>query len=291
MRILCTGSDGMVGTSVIEVFKDYDLVSTDIGLLDVRDSDAVFAYEKRGIDLIIHLAAETDLEKCQTYPEHAYYTNHTGTMNMAILAERLDIPIVYISTAGVFDGNKDIYNEYDYPDPINHYGRSKLYGESVFGNKYYIFRAGWMMGGGPKKDKKFVNKVIKQIWNGKKVIYALQDVYGSPTYTHDLAESIKAVVELGIGNNYGLYNCAGEGKCSRYDVAKAIVEFLGLKEKVTVVPVIRGYFQKDFFCPRSQNEALDNSKLRAMNISKMRPWKTALHEYIVKEFIDAKKTY
>lgn len=291
--ILVTGAGGMLGEAVAEVFKEHKLVLTDINMvnterekilyLDVSQHSQVKEWERAELDLIIHLAAETDLERCEKYPSQAYMTNTIGTANMVELARRKDIPIVYISTAGVFDGEVDVYLDDDIPNPLNHYGRSKYYGSLICQqyDKAYILRAGFMMGGGKDKDKKFVNKIYKQIKEGAKEIFALEDVYGSPTYTYDLARTIKKVVL----DNFlpGIYNCAGEGRASRYDVACKIVEFLGVDVKVT--PVKMGYFRETFFCPRSKNETLTNIRLKKYGIHTMRPWEEALKEYITKDFI------
>lgn len=283
MRILVTGADGMVGSAIKEVFSDYDLILTDKPQLDVRSLEQVKSCFKKEIDLIIHLAAETDLEFCQDNPAQAYYTNHTGTLNIAHLAHNLHIPLVYIGTAGIFDSTGFGYNENSTPNPLNHYGQSKLYGEYavIWLSKFYIFRASWMMGGGQSKDKKFVNKIFKQIQNGAKEIYALSDVYGSPTYTVDLALTIHKALEKNIP--YGVYHCGGLGSVSRYDVAVEIVKILGLETKV--IPVTGDYFKdKGFPCPRSECEVLDNSKLLISGVSCMRFWKDTLKEYLTKEF-------
>lgn len=282
MKIILTGASGMLGTAVKETIKNHELIPTDIHELDVRKVEDIKTYERKMPDLIIHLAAETDLEKCENNPAHAYMTNHTGTLNMTLMARRLDIPIVYISTAGVFNGEKDSYTEYDTPDPMNHYGMSKWYGEMAVRSyhKHWIFRAGWMMGGGELIDKKFVNLVYAQIKAGKRLIYGLSDIYGSPTYTKDLAMTIENVISAKA--EYGVYHSGGMGRASRYDVAKTIVEALDVD--VTVTPVKNGFFQKDFFCPRSKSEVLENTKLNAMNLSLMRSWKETVIEYVKKDF-------
>ncbi len=279
-KVLVTGYFGMLGSAVKEVFNDDELLLTDMHNLDVRVYDQVMFYKSFKPDFIIHLAAITDLEYCEKNPTDTYMTNHTGTVNMMCLAESLDIPMVFISTAGVFDGEKDIFNDDSLPNPLNHYGRSKWFAEMSLVNyhKVWTFRASWMMGGGPEKDKKFVNMIYKQIKSGVKEIYAIDDVYGSPTYTVDLARTIQNV----INHNYpfGTYNCAGEGRASRYDVAKAVVEFL--KADVEVIAVKDGYFTEKFPCKRSKCEVLDNGMLNSFELSKMRPWRVALKEYIEK---------
>jgi dTDP-4-dehydrorhamnose reductase len=280
MIILCSGAAGMVGSAVKEVFNVHELILTDIEEMDVTDYDTVMMFAEKKPDLILHLAAETNLEVCKEWAENAYMTNHTGTVHMMLLANKLDIPIVYISTAGIFDGKKNYYHEWDEPGAINHYGRSKWFGEIALASypKRWIFRAGWMMGGGPEIDKKFVNIIYKQVKAGKKEIYAVDDAFGSPTYTVDLATTIKYAVENNIP--YGTYHCGGGGVASRYDVACAVVEFL--KADVKVIPVKDGYFDKEFHCARSKSEVMANVKLNGMAILKMRHWKEALKEYIEK---------
>lgn len=283
MRILVTGAKGMVGSAVQDVFADHELILTDIETMDVRDYDTVMAFGERDPELIIHLAAETNLEVCKLNPKSAYLTNHTGTVHMMLLAKKLRVPIVYISTAGVFDGTRDSYTEWDAPCAINHYGRSKWFGEIALSSydKVWIFRAGWMMGGGPDIDKKFVNAIYKKIKAGEKKIYAITDLFGSPTYTYDLAKTIRNVIEKKA--KYRIYNSGGKGVASRFDVAQAIVECL--KADVVIIPVKDGYFDKDFHCKRSKSEVLNNVMLQARRLSKMRHWREGLEEYLCKSFM------
>lgn len=89
-------------------------------------------------------------------------------------AQALNAAVVYISTAGIFDGKKEFYDDFDIPNPINVYGKSKYHGEVItpkLAEKHFVFRAGWMMGGGPRKDKKFINKIFKQLQSGKKELF------------------------------------------------------------------------------------------------------------------------
>jgi dTDP-4-dehydrorhamnose reductase len=269
----------MLGESIKRVFKKDDMIYTDKGDLDVASYDSVMNIITRldkNIDYILHLAAETDLEYCDKYPERAYYTNTIGTINMCKLAGILKVPIIYISTAGVFLGEKNCYDENDNPEPVNHYGRSKYYGELAVKAypKHYIFRMSWAMGGGPELDKKFVNKIFKLIKGGATEIHAISDVYGSPTYGYDVARTIHACLTRKIP--YGLYHTAGLGpKASRYDVAQAIVDILKLK--VEVVPVQSSYFYDKFPCPRARSEVLVSRKPHP---SHMRNWRASLREYL-----------
>ena len=286
MKILVTGSRGMLGSSVKRVFQNHDLILTGSIELDVRNIKQVMGYKDKKFDTILHLAAETDHFKAEFNPTDTYLTNHTGTQNMVELAKVLDIPIVYIGTAGIFDGKKKVYTEKDKASPINHYGRSKYYGELAVSayKKHYIIRSGWAMGGGPEIDKKFVNKVFKQIQMGAKKLYGIRDVYGNPTYTMDFAQTLKNVIEK--KPKYGTYNSSGKGKASRYDVLKELVRLLGLSKKIQLVPVTYDEYFKLFplNCPHTRSEVLSIAKIEKTNLSAMRPWRQALAEYINEEY-------
>lgn len=100
---------------------------------------------------------------------------------------------MYIGTAGIFDGAKEVYNDFDQPNPLSYYAKAKYHGEifiQQYLSKYYIFRAGWMMGGGISKDKKFINKIYKKIKKGFTELYVVDDKLGNPTYTVNFADSI-----------------------------------------------------------------------------------------------------
>jgi dTDP-4-dehydrorhamnose reductase len=196
------------------------------------------------------------------------------------LARDLNIPYVFISTAGIFGNDKETYTEEDVPFPLSAYGKSKYYTEQLLLNqnykKYWIFRAGWMMGGGPTKDKKFVNKIMKQIEAGAKELNVVEDKLGVPTYTKDFAYSILRHLEEGLP--YGLYNMVSTGEASRYDVAVEITKFLDLSVKVQKVDST--FFENEYSAPRPYSEKLINKALIEMNRNYMRNWKVCLHEYL-----------
>ncbi len=296
-RILITGCGGMLGKAFYEVFKkEFKVKATDIDLnekwlshLDARDyKEAKKVVKQFKPDYIFHLAALTDLEYCENKINESYITNTLGTENMAILAKELDVPLIYISTAGIFDGAKDIYDDYDVPNPLSHYGRSKYMGELFVEknlSKYFVFRAGWMMGGG-KKDKKFIAKIINQIIDGKKTLHVIDDLYGTPTYTYDFANNALVMIKT---NFYGIYNMVCGGNASRYDVAKELVKDLGLEKKIVIKKVTTKEFNeknKEYFAPRPDSERLIDRKLTIRGLNKMRDWKVCLKEYINKEWKD-----
>ncbi|WP_219223220.1 SDR family oxidoreductase [Pedobacter antarcticus] len=288
-KIYIAGAGGMLGEAFYRVFKDeYDIKCTDkdvnedwLSLLDFRDFDN---YKKDVVDFkpdfLFHLGAYTDLEYCEVNLDDTYLTNTTAVENAVIIANELQIPVLYISTAGIFDGKKDFYDDWDEPNPLGHYARSKYMGERYVrehAERYIICRAGWMMGGGPKKDKKFINKIIKQLATGTRDLHIVNDKDGTPTFTVDFAKNVKLLFEK---EYWGLYNLVCNGETSRKEVAEELVRILGLQDEVTIHEVTSDYFKDTYFAPRPPSERLINKKLDLRDMNKMRDWKVALDEYV-----------
>jgi len=287
--ILITGASGMVGSTLTPILrsKGMKFVATDIDLslpgvsyLDVRDFDEVEkTIAKFAPSNLIHLAAETDVDKCEANPNHAYETNTLGVQNVAVSCNRLQIPITYVSTAGVFNGKKnEPYNEFDTPDPVNAYGRSKYQGELLVRalvSRHFIVRAGWMVGG-RERDKKFVAKIVKQLRDGKTTIYGVKDKLGTPTYAKDFCEHILRLIETPY---WGTYHIGCKGTGTRFDVAAHIVKTLGF-EDIKLIPVTSAHFEQEYPAPRPRSEMMENLMLELRRMNTMRHWKDALVEYL-----------
>lgn len=285
---MITGCGGMLGAAVYERFnRDCTVLASDIDLnapwlehCDVRELDAVSAMARQfEPDLIINLAALTDLEYCELNEEDAWLTNGLGQENVCLVAKHRGIPAVYVSTAGIFDGDKEFYNDFDIPNPLSIYGKSKYHGELVTPSlldRYFVFRAGWMMGGGPEKDKKFINKIFKQLQDGARELFVVDDKLGTPTYTVDFANSMFELVKT---DYYGLYNMVCSGSGSRYDVAIEFLRDLNLQDEVKVSVVASDHFKSEYFAPRPASEKLVNMKLKKRGLMFMRDWKECLAEY------------
>jgi len=285
----------MLGEAFYRVFNDdFELKCTDkdvneswLTFLDFRDFEA---YNKDVSDFkpdyLFHLGAYTDLEFCEKNVDDTYNTNTISVENAVYIANRLNIPLLYISTAGIFDGAKESYDDWDMPNPLGHYARSKYMGERYViehANKYIICRAGWMMGGGPSKDKKYIGKLIKQLVSGRRELFIVNDRDGTPTFTMDFAKNVKVLFEK---QYWGLYNLVCKGQTSRMEVAIELVKVLGLTDQVKMTEVTSEYFKDTYFAPRPPCERLVNKKLDLRGINIMRDWKIALKEYIETYFKD-----
>ena len=290
-----TGASGMLGSSLVPLLvqDDTTVLATDIRLLDdktkfldVRNLESMIdtAADFRP-NLLIHLAAETDLETCERDPDYAFRQNYTGTQNACHVCNVLDIPIVYISTAGVFDGKKDSpYTEFDCPNPINVYGASKYEGENIVRqttSHHFVVRAGWMIGGGDR-DKKFVHKIVAQLREGARRLHAVSDKRGSPTYALDFS---KMLIRMIAKSSYGTYHLTCTGTATRYDVAAHILETLG-RGDVELNSVTSDFFRKEYFAPRPESEEMRNYVLDLACMNEMPHWKDALVHYLSEDFVD-----
>lgn len=287
-NIYIAGCGGMLGEAFHKQFSDANLKCTDIDVnddwlsyLDFRDLDAY----KRDVvefkpDALFHLGAHTGLEFCELNVDDAYATNTIAVENAVYIANELDIPLLYISTAGIFDGSKEVYDDWDVPNPLGHYARSKYAGERYVvehARRHLVCRAGWMMGGGPRKDKKFVQKLMSQLKAGKTELNVVNDKLGTPTYTHDFAKNVKVLLE----NEYwGLYNMVCDGLTSRLDVAREMVRLMGLADKVDIKEVDSSFFAKEYFAQRPDSERLINRKLTLRGANVMRDWHVGLEDYL-----------
>jgi dTDP-4-dehydrorhamnose reductase len=294
-KIYVAGCGGMLGEAFYSVFKEsYNLKCTDINVnddwlsfLDFRDFDLYKKdVEEFKPDYLFHLGAFTDLEYCEENVDDTYMTNTISVENAVYIANNLNIPLLYISTAGIFDGKQDTYDDWDFPNPLGHYARSKYAGE-VFVEKniqkHLICRAGWMMGAGPKKDKKFVQKIMQQIKDGKKELFIVNDKLGTPTYTHDFAQNVKLLLEK---EYWGLYNMVCGGITGRFEVAEELIKILKLEDDVKVIPVDSSYWKKEYYAERPPSERLVDKKLELRGVNVMRDWKICLEEYIRDYYTD-----
>jgi len=282
-ELFVTGAAGMVGSYVRRVFANHELVLTDITegstALDVRDQAAVrSAIGDVRPDAVLHLAAATDVDRCEQEPDWAYDANAIGTRNVALACQAAAIPLVYVSTGAVFPGEKaEPYTELDTPAPANVYARCKRAGEQFVDSllrRYYIVRAGWMFGGAGR-DVKFVGKIARLIQSGLTRLEVIDDLAGSPTYAADLLAGIRQLMET---DAYGVYHMANAGWCTRYESALAIRDALD-RPDVEIVPVSSDHFPSP--APR-RSEALRSVKLEGLGLG-MRPWQEALREYVLTE--------
>ncbi len=289
MKVLVTGAAGMLGSDLCpELEKNgVEVVRTDIReegssmlKMDVTNpSEINGVMEEVGPDWVFHLAAETDVDLCEKDPDHSFFVNAMGTENIALACREMDKPMVYISTAAVFNGRKPVpYTEFDTPDPSNVYAWSKLEGEKVVRDlldRFFIFRAGWMVGGW-EIDKKFVYKIVKLLRERDRIT-VVDDKFGSPTFTFDFSRNL---VKVWKTRRYGLYHLTNRGVTSRYEMACHIARYMGVEDRVEIVPINSAHFPLP--APRARSEMVRNYKLDLLGMNEMPPWQESLEYYIRK---------
>ena len=275
MKVALTGAGGMLGHAVRKVFSDLDLIPFSRAELDITSlDDAVTKIRDARPDFLIHAAAFTNVDACETQPETAYLVNGIGTRNIAIACEEIHCPVIHISSDYVFDGTKTSpYDEWDIPRPVSRYGISKLMAEqfvSSLTNRFYIVRTSWLYG---SNGKNFVDTIIRLLAE-KDALRVVNDQFGSPTLTDDLANTLKAL----IGHGYGIYHATNSGVCTWYEFAVEIAERQGIRKQI--IPVTSEEFDRP--ARRPANSALNDTMLRLEGIAPLRHWEDALDDYLAR---------
>jgi len=281
-RIFLTGGTGMLGTYVTHTLQKhgYETIVADRGRFELVNPKSVYDCIKEAKpDVILHFAAETDVDLCERDPSRAGICNHLATEQIARAAQCLGAWLLYVSSSNVFGAEGKIsYNELDIPLPTNYYGRSKLNGEDAVRaccpDNHLILRAGWMIGGGPDKDHKFVGKIIQQIKAGAAELKAVSDRLGSITSAEHLSEFI--IWAMGHRQT-GTFHFASHGTISRFDIARAIGEIL--KFKGGIFPVQSSRFPLS--APRPFSEGIESIYLPSLSQAHGPGyWKDDLEKYV-----------
>ncbi|MBR2665865.1 MAG: dTDP-4-dehydrorhamnose reductase [Methanobrevibacter sp.] len=275
MKILITGSNGMLGHDLIEVLKDkHELLLTTSKTLDITDGDSVMDFIlKSNPDIVINSAAYTDVDGCESNPDLAYNVNGEGVKNLALACREVDCPLVHISTDYVFNGQNDRpWVEDDEIGPISIYGKSKLEGEEHIKEileKYFIVRTAWLYG---VNGRNFPRTMLELAQNHSEITVVYDEV-GTPTYTPDLAKGISELIET---DYYGTYHLTNSGNCSWCEFARYIFEVADVD--VNVIPVTASEFARP--APRPSYSVLENRNWVENGFEPLRNYKEAIKEYI-----------
>ena len=238
---------------------------------DVTDEQEVKLAIKHALpEAVVHAAAFTAVDRCEAERDLAFRVNGEGTRHVALACRDLKIPMLYLSTDYVFDGEKtEPYVEADIPHPLNVYGLSKLEGErhvSSLLDRYWIVRTSWLYG---PYGKNFVTAILDQARRGV-APRVVNDQVGSPTYTEDLAAALETIIERG---ERGIYHISNSGSCSWFDFAQEILRQVGL-EPSQVTPISASSSGRPARRPR--NSCLANSRLASEGFPLLQPWQDAL---------------
>lgn len=288
-RIALIGADGMLGSMVMATAPDHvEVLPYVFPEFDIRNMDCVSrALFESSPDFIVNCAALTDVDGCVSRHSEAMAVNSTGPVNLAEVAADIGATLLHVSTDFVFSGSKNTpYMESDPTDPINVYGKSKLYGErgveSSKLNNYFIVRTSWLYG---PWGKNFVESIIR-LAREREVLNIVSDQIGSPTYSADLAHAIWTLLTT---SHYGTYHYSNEGQCSWYEFACEIVRLAGQIEgggylSVNAVEPIRS---ADFpqAAKRPLWSVMSKEKIKQNIGLDVPPWQESLQHYLRKRKI------
>lgn len=280
MRLLLTGAGGQVGNELSRLVMEkaaerrrdpLQLLAADHALLDVASRDAVMSTVTGfAPDVVIHSAAFTAVDACESDPERAFAVNALGTRNLAEAARHCGAHLVYLSTDYVFDGLLDRpYREWDEPNPLSVYGCSKLAGERELGPGDTIVRTAWVVG---RHGANMAKTVLRLGRKGSGELRFVSDQKGSPTVASDLAAK---VLELALGRRPGLFHVTNQGETTWHGFACEVLSAAGLDPR-RVVAIKTSELEPPRPAPRPANSVLDNAALRLSGDTLLPNWRESV---------------
>ena len=280
MRVLVTGAGGQLGRELVDACSGAgdDVVACDRAVLDVADRDQVLQVVAAAApDVVVHTAAATNVDGCETDPDRAYAVNTMGTRHVAEAARFVGARVCYVSTDYVFDGTSEVpYREWDVTNPLSVYGRSKLGGESVLTPADAVVRTSWVCG---RYGRNFVKTVLGRAGEGLPLA-VVDDQHGCPTFADDLAGMIR---RLAAARLPGVFHVTNQGPTTWYGFARDIVAAAGLDVGL-VTPITTAELRPPRPAPRPANSVLDNAALRLSGIPLLADHHEPL-ERLVKELV------
>lgn len=277
MKILITGARGMLGRTLCDILNSHEIIPTDKYSMDITDTKSVSeVVAKYRPDVVIHSAAMTAVDLCETEVDKAYRVNAIGTGNVASACDAYGCRLIAISTDYVFDGKAcSAYNEYDVPTGgPTVYGKSKWAGEQlirVHCPNHVIARVAWLYGvGGPS----FVHTMLNLSAMQKPMLKVVNDQRGNPTSTLEVARALAEIIDH--PEIRGTFHLTCEGATTWYEFAKTIFEIQGIPQKIR--PCSSEEYPRP--APRPQNSCLENMNLRLYGLKPMKGWKEALIEFL-----------
>lgn len=277
MKVLVTGARGQLGFDVVQELMRCGIlaVGVDMEEMDITDANVVdLVVKDSGADAVIHCAAYTAVDAAQENASLCQRVNRDGTKNIAMACLKYGKKMLYISTDYVFDGEGEKpWEPEDHANPVNVYGRTKYEGELAVRETleaYFIVRVSWVFG---LHGKNFV-KTMLRLSGERECLRVVDDQFGSPTYTRDLAVLLAAMVQT---DKYGVYHATNEGICSWYEFACEIFRQAERTVQVEAVP-------SDAFpvkAKRPHNSRMEKGKLTREGFFRLPRWEDALSRYLL----------
>ena len=276
MKILITGGKGQLGTDLTLFLKDkgFQVYSFSSSEMDISNLDLSYKITKEIMpDVIINCAAYTAVDECEKNINKAFLINTIGAKNISIISNEINAKLFHISTDYVFNGEKDSpYTEYDKPDPISIYGKSKYYGEVLVkehNERFFILRVSGVYG---KYGKNFIKTIIN-LAREKDELKVVNDQFVTPTSTIEICKQIHILLPT---TYFGLYHATCEGSCTWYEFTKYIFKNLNIKTKV--IPCSTEEFPRP--AKRPKNSVLENFNLKLIGFNAFSQWQEAVKIFL-----------
>lgn len=286
MKFALTGATGLLGGAIKDtcLTLGHSCYCISHNMVDFHNPDKIEKFIGDA-EIVIHSAANTNVEQCETDPDTCYRDNTLLTEIISAAAARVGSKFVYISSTGVYgDYQKQAYTEYSQTRPTTHHHRSKLLGEQIAlkERESLVIRTGWLFGGASQNKKNFVARRIEEAVRSNGVIYSNEEQQGNPTYVNDVADYILLLIK---DKQRGIFNCVNSGFASRMEYVSKIIEILKLDVRVLGTPA--GSFNR--LAKVSNNETATNLKLKQCNYRDLPNWDSSLEKYITTELSDFTK--
>jgi dTDP-4-dehydrorhamnose reductase len=274
LRVLVTGAGGMVGREVVEALEPHEVVGLDHGALDVGDRDSVLgAIGSIQPDAIVHCAAMTAVDACESEPDRAFLVNALGVRFVMEGARRAGAYVVTLSTDYVFDGTQpEPYHEWDTPNPASVYGQSKLGGEFEIDLECAVVRTSWVIG----RHGANMAKTVLRLAAGDTPLRFVDDQRGCPTIAADLATMLRTFV---IERLPGTWHVTNQGAVSWFEFAGDVLRAAG-DDPARVAPISTADLDPPRPAPRPANSVLDNRALRLAGRKLLPDFRESLPELV-----------
>jgi dTDP-4-dehydrorhamnose reductase len=279
MKILLTGAKGRLGSECKEVMKsDYEVVDTDLEEFDITSWDnVILTISQLSPDIILNCAAFNDVDECETKQRESERINVEGPRNLAQGAARYEKVIVHISSDFVFDGRKRLpqpYFEDDPMNPLSFYGVTKMESEIAIKHNtpnYILIRTGWLYG---VRGDNFIKRMLANaLQKDRQALRMVNDQFGSPTWSHRLAQQIKVLLD---NRKQGVYHATSEGYCSRFEWVQYVLERMDIK--IPVLPSTSDEYSTP--AKRPANSILENRQLKTEGLNIMPSWQKDLDTFL-----------
>ena len=285
MKVLFTGASGLLGTSCRTVFEqagiEFSGLRRDVAWHMVRAHDGS---ELANVDILVHAAANTNVEQCELEPDACYRDNLLLTEGLATICANVGTPLVFISSTGVYgEGEETPYREYSEVRPTTHHHRAKWLGEQAVlaaARSNMVIRTGWLFGGAFENPKNFVARRLDEAAKAsaeRVTLFSNSDQRGCPTYSGDVAHRLIVLIR---GGYKGVFNVVNEGNASRMEYVRAILESVG--SDVSVEPTSAAAFNRR--AKVSTNEMALNWRAGELGLPVMPHWRASLNRYLRRHY-------